>query len=128
MATPVDEMLAQARARLTRLRPEAAAGAIAAGAVLVDIRTEAQRAADGVVPGAESMARNVLEWRLDPAGADRLEHLARPDAHVIVMCDAGWQSSLAAEVLQRLGLERATDLDGGFQAWRAAGLPVEGLQ
>jgi len=128
MATPVDEMLAQARARLTRLGPEAAADAIAAGAVLVDIRTEAQRAADGVVPGAEAMARNVLEWRLDPAGADRLEHLARRDAHVIVMCDAGWQSSLAAEVLQRLGLERATDLDGGFQAWRAAGLPVEGLQ
>jgi len=127
MATPVDEMLAQARARLTRLGPEAAAGAIAAGAVLVDIRTEAQRAADGVVPGAEAMARNVLEWRLDPAGADRLEHLARPDAHVIVMCDAGWQSSLAAEVLPRLGPERATDLAGGSQAWRAAGLPVERL-
>ncbi len=124
--TTIDALLRQARARLHRVGPTQARHAMDRGAMLIDIRTESQRAADGWVPGAVVVARNVLEWRLDPdcphrlAGAPALEDL------VIVMCDAGYQSSLAAGTLQDLGFSRATDLDGGFQAWRAAGLPVAG--
>ena len=94
------------------------------GALLIDIRAEAQRAADGEVPGAVFVHRNVLEWRLDPASPDRNPDLAKPEARIVVMCDAGYASSLAAATLQELGLPHATDLTGGFQAWRDAGLPV----
>ena len=121
----VDDLLAVARSRLDRLDPEEASAALADGALLIDIRTDHQRAADGVVPGAVYVPRNVLEWRLDPASEHRGARLARPDATIVLMCDAGYQSSLAAATLQDLGLPKATDLDGGFQAWRAAGLPVE---
>ena len=96
-----------------------------AGAVLVDIRSEAQRARDGVVPGSLFIARNVLEWRADPASSWRDPRVADPSREIVVMCNEGYQSSLAAANLQELGLERATDLVGGFQAWRAAGLPVQ---
>ncbi|HEX6619592.1 MAG TPA: rhodanese-like domain-containing protein [Solirubrobacteraceae bacterium] len=123
----IDELLEQARARLTRVDPAAARAAIDAGAVLVDIRAESQRERDGVVPGSVFIARNVLEWRCDPDGANRDERVADPARRLIVMCDAGYQSSLAAATLQELGHADATDLDGGFQAWRAAGLPVEPL-
>lgn len=122
----VEDLLAAARERLERVEPAAAADAVREGrAVLVDIRAESQRAADGLVPGAAFVARNVLEWRLDPGSAWRDPELARTDRRVIVMCDQGYQSSLAATTLQELGHEDATDLAGGFQAWRAAGLPVE---
>ena len=94
------------------------------GALLVDIRSEVQRARDGVVPGSHHFPRNVLEWRLDPDSGACDPAVADLDAHVIVMCDEGYQSSLAAANLRRLGFEGATDLAGGFQAWRAAGLPV----
>jgi rhodanese-related sulfurtransferase len=106
--------------------PPAAEAALADGALLIDIRSEAQRAADGVIPGALWFARNVLEWRLDPASshADPVAS-ADLDRPVILVCDEGYQSSLAAATLRDLGFRRATDLDGGFQAWRAAGLPVE---
>jgi rhodanese-related sulfurtransferase len=124
----IDELLEQARARLTRVDPAAARAAIDAGAVLVDIRAESQRERDGVVPGSVFIARNVLEWRCDPDGVDRDERVADPARRLIVMCDAGYQSSLAAATLQELGHADATDLDGGFQAWRAAGLPVEPLR
>jgi rhodanese-related sulfurtransferase len=100
---------------------------MAAGAVLVDIRSEPQRARDGVVPGSVFVARNVLEWRADPASRWRDPRIADPSREVVVMCDEGYQSSLAAATLQQLGLRRATDLVGGFQAWRAAGLPVQPL-
>jgi rhodanese-related sulfurtransferase len=120
----VDELRAEARAELRRLEPEAARSAMEAGALLVDIRAESQRARDGVVPQAVFIARNVLEWRADPGSDARDERVADPDRQVIVMCDEGYQSSLAAATLHQLGLERATDLVGGFQAWRAAGLPV----
>ena len=123
----VDELLARARERLERVEPAQARAAIADGAVLVDIRAESQRERDGVVPGSVFIARNVLEWRCDPNGSHRDERVAEPAHPLIVMCDAGYQSSLAAATLQELGHERATDLDGGFQAWRAAGLPVEPL-
>jgi rhodanese-related sulfurtransferase len=121
----VDELLADARRRLRRLGPAEARAAMERGAVLVDIRVESQRARDGVVPGSHYVARNELEWRADPGSDWRDELISDPDRGVIVMCNAGYQSSLAAANLKALGLEHATDLEGGFQAWRAAGLPVE---
>ena len=118
----VDELLAAARSRLERLDPEAARRAMDEGAVLVDVRSESQRERDGVVPGSVFIARNVLEWRLDPMSRWRDERIP-PGARVVLMCDEGYQSSLAAATLCDLGVD-ATDLDGGFQAWRAADLPV----
>lgn len=120
----IDELLAQSRAGLVRLRPEEARDAIGGGAVLVDIRSESQRAADGIVPGAIWFARNVLEWRCDPSCEAYDDRVGGLDRHVIVLCDEGYQSSLAAATLQQLGFARATDVIGGFQAWRADGLPV----
>jgi rhodanese-related sulfurtransferase len=119
-----DDLLAEARRGLSRLDPAEAASAISAGAVLVDIRTELQRERDGTVPGSVWLQRNVLEWRCDPASPARDERVSDLHRRLIVMCDAGYASSLAAASLQRLGHEHATDLVGGFQAWRAAGLPV----
>jgi rhodanese-related sulfurtransferase len=121
----INDLLEAARSRLERLEPPAALAAQEAGALLVDIRSEVQREADGVVPGALFFPRNVLEWRLDPASGYADPRVPGPDVAVIVMCNEGYQSSLAAASLQELGFARATDLAGGFQAWRAAGLPVE---
>jgi rhodanese-related sulfurtransferase len=122
--TTIDELLAAARSRLERLDPSGALAAVRAGATLIDIRSDSQIARDGVVPDALVIGRNVLEWRLDPSSAHR--HPAAPDLsdHVIVMCHEGYQSSLVAATLQDLGFAGATDLDGGFEAWREAGLPV----
>jgi len=125
MSKSVDQLLDEARRRLRRLTPAEALQASRDGALLVDIRSESQRARDGAIPGARFVPRNVLEWRLDPASSSRDDELARPEAQVVVFCDAGYQSSLAAAVLQELGLDRATDMEGGFQAWLGAGLPVE---
>ena len=119
----VVDLLASARAGLLRLDPRRAQRAWEAGAVLVDIRPAAQRAEEGEVPGAMLVERNVLEWRFDPASDARLP-LASYDLHVIVLCSEGYTSSLAAAALQQLGVRRATDVIGGFQAWRAAGLPT----
>jgi rhodanese-related sulfurtransferase len=120
----INDLLAAARARLRRLDPAAVAAAMAAGAVLVDIRPAAQRAEHGEIPGAIVIERNVLEWRLDPRSDARLPFADRYDLEVIVTCQEGYTSSLAAAALQDLGLHRATDLDGGYAAWRAAGLPT----
>jgi rhodanese-related sulfurtransferase len=119
----IDEILAAARGRLRRLGPAEAQHAAGRGAALVDIRPQAQRATEGEIPGALLIERNVLEWRLDPASSARLP-IARYDLQVIVVCSEGYTSSLAAAALQDLGVSRATDLDGGFRAWQAAGLPV----
>ena len=119
----VVDLLASARAGLLRLDPRRAQRAWQSGAVLVDIRPAAQRAEEGEVPGAMLVERNVLEWRFDPASDARLP-LASYDLHVIVLCSEGYTSSLAAAALQQLGVRRATDVIGGFQAWRAAGLPI----
>ena len=124
----VDDMLARARARLDRVEPAAAREEVERGALLVDIRSDHQRERDGVVPGAVYFPRNVLEWRFDPASDGYDPSVGGTDRRVIVMCDAGYASSLAAASLQELGIERATDLVGGFQEWRAAGLPVEPLR
>lgn len=118
-----DQLLAEARDGLKRLSPAEAFAASEAGARLVDIRSDSQLARDGEIPGATFVARNVLEWRLDPASPHRDRGLARRDRELILICDEGYQSSLAAANLRRLGLE-ATDVIGGFQAWRAAGLPL----
>jgi rhodanese-related sulfurtransferase len=122
--TTIDELLERARRRLARLDAIAASDAMRDGATLVDIRSDAQIARDGIVPGALVIGRNVLEWRLDPDSDYRAASAPDLDELVIVMCEEGYQSSLAALTLQQLGFSRATDLDGGFQAWRAAGLPV----
>jgi len=119
----IEQVLADARARLNRLTPQQAHRAVSAGAVLVDIRPAAQRAAEGEIPGALIIERNVLEWRFDPASAARLPQ-ASYDAQVIVFCSESYTSSLAAAALQDLGVRNATDLAGGFMAWQAAGLPV----
>jgi rhodanese-related sulfurtransferase len=124
--TTIDELLGEARTRLERVEPRAASGAMAEGAALIDIRADSQIAHDGTVPGALVIPRNVLEWRLDPDCAHRHADAPAIGQRVIVMCNEGYQSSLAAATLQQLGFARATDLIGGFQAWRAAGLPVEG--
>ena len=119
----VDQLLAEARAGLERVGPGQTRAALDAGAVVVDIRPSEQRNRDGEIPGAHVIARNVLEWRLDPTGEFRDPAVARADRPVILFCDAGYASSLAAATLRRLGLD-ATDMTGGFQAWRAEGLPV----
>jgi rhodanese-related sulfurtransferase len=124
-ARTIDELLAEARERLTRLDPQEAAAAVGDGALILDIRSESQRAADGVVPGAVFVARNVLEWRCDPRSEHRDRRIDGRERQLILMCNEGYQSSLAAATLHDLGLTRTTDLAGGFQAWRAAGLPVE---
>jgi rhodanese-related sulfurtransferase len=121
----VAQLLDAARAGLPRLSPEEAQGTILAGAALVDIRPDRQRREDGEIGCATPIPRNVLEWRLDPACPHRDPQLARRGRRVIVLCDEGYQSSLAAATLRRFGLD-AADVIGGFRAWRAAGLPVEG--
>ena len=120
----VDELLARARSGLQRLEPAVASEAVRRGAALVDIRSESQRAQDGVVREALFIPRNVLEWRCDPASEWRDPAVSDPGRQIIVMCNEGYQSSLAAATLVQLGLPLATDLVGGFQAWRDAGLPV----
>jgi rhodanese-related sulfurtransferase len=125
MTKTVDQLLDEARRKLRRLTPAEALQASRGGALLVDIRSESQRARDGVIPGSRFVPRNVLEWRLDPSSPSREEALARPEALIVVICNEGYQSSLAAALLQDLGLDRATDVEGGFQAWRSAGLPIE---
>jgi rhodanese-related sulfurtransferase len=124
-ARTIDQLLVEARAELERVDPEQAAAALERGAALIDIRPALQRRRDGVVPGSTFIERNVLEWRCDPSSPWRNPDVARPERELIVMCDAGYQSSLAAATLKQLGLSRATDLIGGFQAWRSAGLPIE---
>jgi rhodanese-related sulfurtransferase len=122
-ARTIDELLAEARSRLDRVTPREAVARVAAGAVLVDIRPAAQRAVEGEVPGALLVERNVLEWRFDPASDARLPQATGYDVDVVVLCQEGYTSSLAADALRSLGLHRATDVIGGFRDWVAAGLP-----
>jgi rhodanese-related sulfurtransferase len=98
------------------------------GALLIDIRSERQRATDGVVPGSLFVERNVLEWRCDPASDHRDPRFDGRERQLILMCNEGYQSSLAAATLHDLGLSLTTDLAGGFQAWRGAGLPVDSAE
>lgn len=121
MASPrsIDELLAAARARLDRVSPEALAAERRAGALIIDIRPLEQRQRDGALPGALVIDRNVLEWRLDPTSDHRVAESTDHDQRIVIVCNEGYSSSLAAASLQDLGLLRATDLIGGFQAWLA---------
>lgn len=123
-ARSIEEIRADARARLARLTPRAAYREVAAAGTLVDIRPASQRKADGEVPGSWIIERNHLEWRLDPASDGRLPWVTGYDIYPVVICHEGYTSSLAAAALQDLGLARATDVIGGFAAWAADGLPT----
>ena len=119
------KVLERARRRLKRLTPDQAAAEVAQGALLIDTRTFEQRADGGHIPGALLIDRTVLEWRLDPTSPDRIPEASSHDVRVILICNQGFSSSLAAASLKDLGLVNATDVIGGFQAWKAAGMPVE---
>ena len=125
-ARSVDQLLEEARSRITRVTPAQAAERVAAGAVLVDIRPQSQREAEGEVPGAVVVERNHLEWRFDPESDARLPQATGYDVDVVVLCQEGYTSSLAADALRSLGLSRSSDVVGGFRAWAAAGLPTTG--
>lgn len=119
MAEPVavDALLEEARRGLDRVDPGDLAAEIAGGALVVDIRPVEQRERDGAMPGAVTIDRNVLEWRLDPTCPHHIPEVTGIEARIVLVCNEGYSSSLAAATLQRLGLHRATDLRGGFQAW-----------
>ena len=119
--TGVDRLLARARDAIApRPRPADLSAVWAEGGLVVDIRPDDLRARDGALPGALVVGRNVLEWRLDPDGEWRLPEVTGPDQPVVLVCDEGYASSLAAATLREVGMRRATDLDGGYQAWRRA--------
>lgn len=118
-----EDLLAAARSEIERLTPAEAVAALDGGAILIDIRPVEQRDRDGLVPQAHVIERNVLEWRLDPHGAHRDPKVAQGGRQVILICDEGYQSSLAAANLGRLGVE-AADVIGGVQAWLQDGLTM----
>ena len=121
----IDELLDRVREDLDRVEAKDAYAAAEAGeALLVDIRYAALRERDGLIPGSLVVERNELEWRLDPRGSHRAPEATGHDLHIVVICNEGYASGLAAASLRQLGLHRATDLVGGFQAWKAAGYPV----
>ena len=122
-ARTIEEILEAARQRLVRVTPREAFREMADGAVLIDIRPAAQRGREGEIPGSAVVERNHLEWRVDPCSDARLPWVAGYDHRIIVFCQDGYTSSLAAAALLDLGLYRATDMTGGFGAWVAAGLP-----
>jgi len=127
MPSRVDGLLKAARSQLVRLAAAEVPLALARGAILVDIRPAAQRAVEGEVPpelGALVIERNVLEWRCDPTSDARLPQATDEAVEWVILCSQGYTSSLAAAALKNLGLHRATDVIGGYQAWRAAGLPT----
>ena len=124
MCPGVDALLEQARAGLRRLTPHETVEAVRGGALLIDTRTEAQRREEGELPGAIVIDRTVLEWRLDPASAWRIPEATGYDREIIVVCREGYSSSLAAASLLTRGLRQATDMIGGVQGWREAGLPM----
>jgi rhodanese-related sulfurtransferase len=114
----IAKVLAEAAAGLDRVAPDDLAEEVAAGALVVDIRPQEDREREGLMPGALVVDRNVLEWRLDPTSPDRLTSLGvTDDTRIVVVCNEGYSSSLAAGSLRELGLRRATDLVGGYQAW-----------
>ena len=125
MGATIDQVLERARRRLARVGPQQAAAEQAQGALLVDTRTETQRAKQGEIPGALVIDRTVFEWRLDPTSPSRIPEAKDHNVRVIVICSEGYSSSLAAASLQELGLINATDVIGGFRAWKAAGLPID---
>jgi len=124
MRPKIDRVLERARRRVARVTAEEAAAEMSRGALLVDTRSQAQRAAQGEIPGALTIERNVLEWRLDPTSPFRVPQATDRDVRVMVLCAQGYSSTLAALSLKELGLRNVSDVVGGFEAWRAAGLPI----
>jgi rhodanese-related sulfurtransferase len=131
----IDAFLAAERASLDRVQPADLAAEVAGGALVVDVRPVEQRDRDGGLPAAVVIDRNVLEWRLDPTSPDCIWEMSDGNRRIIIVCNQGYSSSLAARTLQRLGLDDATDLVGGFQAWknfvdpgRPQSLPTSGEQ
>ena len=117
MSRSADELVERARLHIDRTPPAGLEAVAAAGGLIVDIRPEAQRAAEGELPGALVIERNVLEWRLDPHGSHRLPEATGFDRPVVVVCSQGYASSLAAESLHELGYQKVGDLIGGYLAW-----------
>ena len=115
----IERAYAEAAAALARVQPPDLDGELAAGALVVDTRPEADRRAEGELPGAVVLERNVLEWRLDPTSPDRIDEADSADRRIVVVCNEGYASVLAAESLRRIGLTNVTDLEGGYRAWRA---------
>ena len=115
----IDRLLAAARSGLDRVDPADLADEVAAGSLVIDIRPLEQRQRDGELAGAVVVDRNVLEWRLDPTSPYRISEVSSADQRIVIVCNEGYSSSLAAATLRQLGLTRATDLAGGFQALRA---------
>jgi rhodanese-related sulfurtransferase len=120
----LDELLEAASARIERLEPVQVLSELEQGACLVDLRSEAARQRDGVVPGALHVPRTVLEWRLAPESPWRNPHVGGVETRIVLLCDHGCSSVLAAASLVELGFERVADIVGGFEAWRDAGLPT----
>ena len=124
----IDELLGAARARLDRLEPEAAHRAVVDdGAVLVDTRCAELRRERGRVPGAPEIPLSVLYWRVGSEATGSDPRLADPTSRIVLLCAHGYSSSMAAATLHDLGFPGATDVIGGFDAWEAAGLPVEAV-
>jgi rhodanese-related sulfurtransferase len=121
----IHDLLARAQARYRRLTPAEAFTAMQAGALLIDLRTDTQRRRDGEIPGALVIDRMVLEWRVDPTSGAAHAAIGGLDTPLILLCGQGYSSSLAVGTLLDLGASRVTDVTGGFEAWRAAGLPVQ---
>ncbi len=119
--TSADELVAEARHRITRVGPEDLAVVVSTGGLVVDIRPDAQRRDEGLLPDALVVERNVLEWRFDLTGAHHLDAITGYDQQIVIVCSEGYASSLAAESLLRLGYERVADLAGGYRAWRRYG-------
>ncbi|HTW99031.1 MAG TPA: rhodanese-like domain-containing protein [Acidimicrobiales bacterium] len=121
----VSYLLGRARSGFERVGPHEAAAIAGRGGLLVDTRPVAQRSVHGTIPCALVVDRNVLEWRLDPTSPHKLAEVQSGEQEIVVICQEGYASSLAAATLRSMGLRRATDLDGGFLAWKKAGLPVD---
>ena len=120
----LDQLLAEARAKIARLTPVETLAAVDDGGLIVDIRSVEARKRDGIVPGSIHVPRTVFEWRLESGGRWRNAHMGGLDQQIVVLCDHGYSSILAAAILIELGYARAGDVVGGFEAWAAAGLPV----
>jgi len=121
----IGELLERAQARLDRLEPAEARAAQQGGAVIVDLRCDDDRREHGAIPGSVPIPLSVVYWRLDPASGYDDPRLSDPSRQFVLVCNDGYSSSIAAATLRDLGFDRATDIDGGFNAWRAAGLPIE---
>jgi rhodanese-related sulfurtransferase len=124
----IDDLVAEARSRIERLEPREAAAASERGARLIDLRSETTRQRDGVIPGSLHIPRTVLEWRFDPDSEWRSPYVGGLDDHIVLFCDHGLSSSLAAATLAEIGFSRVGDIIGGFHAWREAALPTSSLR